>query len=118
MKSIAGVIVVLLAGCAGRYPPPSEPLARAESASRDAAALGARRQPQAAVFLKVADDRIAEARQLIAADDNEHATVVITRAAADAEVALQLAKESKAEAEATAAVARARRIEAETQGLR
>lgn len=117
MKPIVVVIVMALAGC-GHYPPPSEPLARAESTSRDAAALGAHGEPHAAVFLKAADDQIAEARRLIVADDNEHATRVITRGAADAEVALQLVKEWKAEVDAAAAVARARRIEAETRGDR
>ncbi len=90
-----------LAACAS-FPAPSERLAQAESGARAAHELGAANEPTAALYLKMANDQLSEARKLMAAGENERADSVLQRAMADAELSLQLAKEAKARGAAQA----------------
>ncbi len=93
----------LLMACGGSIPPPNERLAAAESGARGAEELGANSNPQASLHLKYAREQIEEAKKLIANDENERAASVLTRASADAELAVMLAKEQKSRVEADAA---------------
>jgi len=82
--------------CGGSFPPPTQPMADAESASRSAREVGADAQPAAKLQVKLADEQIAEAKVLITSGDNERASFVLLRARADAELALALAREQNA----------------------
>ena len=82
--------------CGASIPAPTQPMADAESASRSAREVGADNQPAAKIQVKLADEKIAEAKTLIANGENERASYVLLRARADAELALALAREQNA----------------------
>ena len=84
-----------LAACAS-FPLPTEHLAQAESGARAANELGAGKEPSAALHLKMANDQLAAAKQLIAQGENQRADALLLRAQADAELSLQLTREAQA----------------------
>ncbi len=96
--------VLSLLGCASA-PVPAERLASAEAGIRGATEVGAEAVPQAALHLKMARDQVAQAKGLASSGDNDRAALMLTRAEADAELALTLARESAARAEASAMLA-------------
>ena len=83
-------------GCSKSWPEPKQPLADAEAAARSAREVGAESQPAARLQVTLAEEQIADAKASIEKDDNERATYQITRARADAELALALAHEQNA----------------------
>ena len=85
-------------GCAS-HPPPNDNLASAIAAVRGAqvAVSGAGRVPQAALQLKLAEEEIAQARQMMERGDHERANYMTLRAFNDAELALALAREHQAQ---------------------
>jgi hypothetical protein len=99
---------VLVMGCAS-YPAPSDHLASAIAAARGAQEAGAQQVPQAALHLKLADEQIGQARQMMQKGDNERADYMTLRAYNDAELALAIARED-------AARKRAEQLEAKLSG--
>jgi len=97
MSSIRNSIVVGVAllglGCASS-PAPVEQLASAEASVRAARELGAARVPRAELHLKLAQQQVSEARKLSEDGENERAAVILTRARADAELAVALTREA------------------------
>jgi hypothetical protein len=106
MVSIASSFVL---GCAS-YPAPTQHMADALAAERSARELGAANQPQGQLHLKLAQEQIAEARNLLARGDHERADFVLSRAKADAELALALAREQGARVEAQRAIEQANTV--------
>ncbi len=88
------------AGCGASYPPPTARMADSESAVRAAQEVGGQNEPQAALHLKLAQEQIDQAKQLVADGDNQRADFVLMRADADAELAVSLAREATARAAA------------------
>ncbi len=99
--------LLVVAGCAS-YPPPSDHLASAIAEARGAQEAGAQQVPRAALHLKLADEQIAQARQMIEKGDNQRADYMTLRAYNDAELALAIARED-------AARKRAEQLEAQSQ---
>ena len=99
MTALALGSAAVLGACASS-PIPAEKLAQSEAAVRSAHELGAENVPRAALHLKVANEQLAQAKQLIAEGDNQRAEYTLMRAQADAETALALAREEAARAEA------------------
>jgi hypothetical protein len=95
---IAAVISVAGLGCGASRPPPSDHLASAIAAVRGAqvAVAGAGEVPEAALQLKLAEEQVAQAREMINRGDNERADYMTLRAYNDAELALALAREHQA----------------------
>jgi uncharacterized protein DUF4398 len=95
---VAAVISVAGFGCGASRPPPSDHLASAIAAVRGAqvAVAGAGKVPQAALQLKLAEEQVAQAREMIERGDNERADYMTLRAYNDAELALALAREHQA----------------------
>ncbi|MEO7112928.1 MAG: DUF4398 domain-containing protein [Polyangiaceae bacterium] len=91
------------AGCGASYPPPTGRMADSESAVRAAQEVGGQNEPQAALHLKLAQEQIDQAKQLVADGDNQRADFVLMRADADAELAVSLAREATARAAAKVA---------------
>jgi hypothetical protein len=96
--------VVLLAtatalsvACAS-HPPPTDHMASAIAAVRGAQVAVARagQVPEAALQLKLAEEQVAQARQMIERGDNERADYMTLRAYNDAELALALARQHQA----------------------
>ena len=96
--SILAAVPFLWAGGAS-FPPPTQHMADAESATRSAKEVGAAGEPNARLVVRLADEQIAVAKGLVAEGENERAQYVLLRARADAELGLALARESNAEAE-------------------
>jgi hypothetical protein len=67
-------------------------VAEVQSAVRAAEEVGANNQPKAALHLQLARDEANEARRLADDGDEENAALLLRRAQADAELALQLAR--------------------------
>jgi hypothetical protein len=103
--------VVLLAAaislsfaCAS-HPPPTDHMASAIAAVRGAqvAVAQAGQVPEAALHLKLAEEQVAQAREMIERGDNERANYMTLRAYNDAELALALARQHEAREAAEAA---------------
>ena len=91
---LAGVAVVAMAACAS-HPAPTEQVATSLAAVRGAEEAGAPAVPEAALHMKLAQEQIESAKQLMG-DDNERAEALALRANQDAELAIALARESAA----------------------
>lgn len=86
-------------GCGG-MDAPNQRLSTAEAAVRAASEVGAGEVPRASLHLKLAQEQIDEAKQLMADSRNEQADLALRRAQADAELSIQVAKEQKTLAQA------------------
>ena len=108
MKYISGfVLCAAFAASAlacGSYPAPTERVASAEAAIRGAQEVGASSVPAAALSVKLAQEEVQKAKQLMQDGDNKRAELILMRAQADAELALSQAREQQAKAEAQQAV--------------
>jgi Domain of unknown function (DUF4398) len=90
---IGGILVAV--GCA-TTPKPVEQLGQTEGAYRSAQEVGADHVPQAALELKLAQEELTRAQELMKDDHNEEASQMLVRSRADAELALALTRESQA----------------------
>jgi hypothetical protein len=96
----AGLFAFVAAlGCA-TTPKPVEQLAQAEGAYRSAQEVGADHVPQAALELKLAQEELTRANELMKSDRNDEAMQMLVRSRADAELALALTRETQARADA------------------
>jgi hypothetical protein len=103
MKTViytAGSTLLLALGCAGNYPPPTQQLADVQSANRSATELGAQNNPKAQLHLKLAEEQLNQAKLAIEQDDNPNAERLLTRAQADAELAVALTRDASAQTRA------------------
>lgn len=105
--AVAVVVAAFAAGCA------SDPPLRTEASTsgiRAAEEVGASRVPRAALHLQLAKEELERARTLAAAGEQEQATSMLSRAEADAQLAVALSRENAEKSEATAAVERVREL--------
>jgi hypothetical protein len=94
-RILAGTLgLATLAACASG-PEPAEHLAASMASVRAAETAGAAQVPQAALHLKLAEEQIAQAKEMIKKDDNERADAMTIRAFNDSELALSLAREAQ-----------------------
>lgn len=93
------------------------PPATAETQSRISAAeaVGAQREPAAALHLKLARDQLAAARQEARDGDEEEARLLVDRADVDAELALVLTREAEARDRAQQAEQRVDQLRTQTK---
>jgi cytosine/adenosine deaminase-related metal-dependent hydrolase len=92
-NSLVVGVTLLGLGCASS-PMPVEQLASAEASVRAARELGAAKVPRAELHLNLAQTQVAQARKLSEDGENEQASVLLTRARADAELAVSLVREA------------------------
>jgi len=112
--TLSVMALVGLAGCStARYPAPTERLESAEEAAREASALGADQDPVAHFHLALAQHQIRIGKELMASGKNGRAAWVLTRAATDALLAVELVRENVTRAEAQEA---AQQVEALQRG--
>jgi hypothetical protein len=90
----------MLAACGGSFPPPDDRLRSTEASVRSAQDLGAANTPQAALHVKLAQEQLDKAKQLMKDGENQRADSILLRATADAELAALLAKETSVKSEA------------------
>jgi hypothetical protein len=105
MRQFPGFVVcaVFAAGC-GSYPAPTERVSSAEAAIRGAQEVGASSVPSAALSVKLAQEEVQKAKQLMQDGDNKRAELILMRAQADAELSLAQAREQQAKNEADKAL--------------
>jgi hypothetical protein len=94
---------LLLFACGASMPPPTQRMADAQSAHRAAEELGAAKQPSAQLHLKLAQEQMDKAKQLMSQGENEEASSLLVRSKADSELAVALAREQKSRADLQAA---------------
>jgi hypothetical protein len=95
---VGAVGLCALAACASQ-PDPTEHLAASMAAVRGAETAGAEQVPQAALHLKLAQEQIVHAKQLMDNGENGRADAMTIRAYNDAELALALTREAQARRE-------------------
>ena len=100
--SMAGLGLV---ACAST-PPPNEKEASSAAAIRAASEVGAAQVPQAALYLKLAQEQLEKAKAQMNDGDNQAAGYTLLRAQADADLALSLARENKTRADADQVIAK------------
>lgn len=95
---LATAAAALSAGCAS-HPPPTDHMASAIAAVRGAqvAVASAGQVPEAALQLKLAEEQVSKAREMVERGDNERADFMTLRAYNDAELALALARQHQAQ---------------------
>ena len=103
IKTGLAVGVTLLGlGCGGAALP-ADKLTAAESSVRGAEEVGAKSVPRAELHLKLAQEQIEQARRLADDGDEDRAAQVLTRARADADLAIALAREAATQKDLEAA---------------
>lgn len=117
-RLILGLFVggALVGGCATTAPP-SDKMESSAASIRGAQEAGAQNVPRAALYLQLATEQSAKAKQLIAAggDDNMRAAAsLLMRASADGELAIALADDDKDRVAAESAVAEIHTFEQQT----
>ena len=115
--ALGSIIVLMLASaCGASAPVPEAQRTETLAAVRAAEEVGAPNVPNAALHLKMSRDQIATAEALIRDEENEQATLVLLRAQADAELALELAREQQMRDEAAEARDRVEKLKKEALG--
>lgn len=106
LLAVAVVATGVVAGCA------NVPLRTEASTSniRAAEEAGAAKVPQASLHLQLAKEELAAAKSLSAKGNKEEAASMLTRAEADAELAVTLSHKDSERSEAMEAVERARQL--------
>ncbi len=95
----AALMALPLIACAS-YPAPTDHMANSYANIRAAQEVGALSSPQAALYLKLAQEEQAKAKALTDDSKNEQADFMTMRANADAELALAIAREASARVKA------------------
>jgi hypothetical protein len=90
-KSLMIALGAALAACASAQLNPTR-VSDVQAAMRAAEAVGADRNPKAALHLQLARDEVAEANRLAKDGDGETAGLLLDRAQADAELALSMTR--------------------------
>ena len=88
VRALTGAMITMTAACGASYPPPTQPLADAQAASRSAQELGADADPAAKLHLKLAQEQTANAAKLMGDGENKRAEALLLRAKEDAELSL------------------------------
>jgi hypothetical protein len=103
--AVPALALALIAGC-GSYPPPTERMTTAEAAIRGAEEVGASKVPQAALYMKLAQEQTEKAKRLMQDGYNEQAELELKRGQSDAELAISISKEQETVGRAQEAVAK------------
>jgi outer membrane murein-binding lipoprotein Lpp len=107
----------LLGGCATTQPP-TDKMESSAASIRGAQEAGAQNVPRAALYLQLANEQSAKAKQLISSgghDNMKAAANLLMRASADGDLAIALADDDKDRLAAEAAVAQIHTFEQQTQ---
>jgi hypothetical protein len=117
-KSAITVFVMAVAGTAIAVGCASSPPLRTEASTsgiRAAEEVGAAKVPQASLHLQLAKEELENAKALAAKDEKERAVSMLSRAEADAELAVALSREDAERADAQAAMDRVRQLRLENK---
>ena len=112
-KLLSASLALAVSGCAS-YAAPNDHLATSMASLRAAQEVGADRDPQAALHVRLAQEEVNRAKQLIADGDNERADYETMRANADAQLAVMLMRGNAANTKAQEATARLQQVGSQT----
>jgi len=107
---VATPIVAICAMACASAPPPTARMASTQAAVRAAKEVGAERVPQADLHLKLAEEQVGKAKQMIDYGENERADFLLQRANADAELGLAMAREDVTRSQANRVIEQTRTI--------
>ena len=93
---VVGTLGVALGGCLSGGPVPADKLARSEAAVRGAEEIGAERNAIGSRHLQAARASFKEGKQLVMDGEQDRATMMLLRAEADAELAMNVTREATA----------------------
>ncbi len=113
---IGGIFVVAgitMGGCAGEVP--TERLQSSASAIRAAEEVGASRVPQAQLHLQLAKEQCDRAKVMIDKGDRDEAALVLTRAEADANLAVALARNAQEVQQAQVAIDKVNNLKSQSK---
>jgi hypothetical protein len=110
--AVAIAAIAIVAGCASAPPLRTE---ASTSGIRAAEESGAAKVPQASLHLQLAKEELELAKGLAAKGEKEEASSMLSRAEADAELAVVLSHGDKEKTEAMAAMARVRQLREDNQ---
>ncbi len=108
------LLTAAMAGCASG-PTFSQSSQASKSAIRAAGEVGAGELPSAALYLQLAKEELERARVLTADGDKEQAASLLTRAEADAELAITLSHVQSEKMESARALERVRQLREDNQ---
>ena len=111
---VSFLIAAAIAGCASG-PSFSKSSTESKSAIRAAEEAGSLNTPSAAYHLQLAKEELARGEALAASGEKEQAASLLTRAEADAELAIALSHEQDEKTEAAKAMERVRKLREENQ---
>jgi hypothetical protein len=114
VMAVSFLLVVTIAGCASG-PSFSKSSSESKSAIRAAEEAGSINTPSAAYHLQLAKEELARAEALAAGGEKEQAASLLTRAEADAELAIALSHEQDEKMDAAKAMERVRKLREENQ---
>lgn len=97
-KTLLSAIALVAAGCA-HHPAPTDQVAKSLAAVRGAEEAGASDVPEAALHVKLAQEQLELARNLMGDEENQRAEDKALRANQDAELAVALARLSTSQRE-------------------
>lgn len=106
--------LLAVTACGGAAAPTAR-LTTAEAALRAASEVGAAEVPRAALHMKLAQEQIDEAHQLMDDGNNEQADLALRRAQADAELAITVTREHKTIAEAKSVTTKYEKLKAQAE---
>lgn len=114
VMAVSLLLAAAIAGCASG-PSFSKSSSESKSAIRAAEEAGSINTPSAAYHLQLAKEELARAEVLAAGGEKEQAASLLTRAEADAELAIALSHEQDEKMDAAKAVERVRKLREENQ---
>lgn len=114
MVAAGALLAALITGCASS---PAVDREASTSAIRAAEEVGASKVPAASLYLQLAKEGLEHASGLAAKGEKEQAESMLTRAQADAELAVALSRGDADKAEATQAIERVRQLREDNQLL-
>lgn len=117
VMAVSFLFVAAIAGCASdqSFIKSSE---SSKSSIRAAEEVGATKLPRASLYLQLAKEELENAKALAAKGKKEEAESQLTRAEADAELAITLSHEQAEKTEAAKAIERARQLRIDNQLIR
>jgi regulator of protease activity HflC (stomatin/prohibitin superfamily) len=113
-KAVVILLAATIAGCASG-PSFIKSSEAPKSAIRAAEEVGANKLPNASLYLQLAKEELEGARVLAKEGNKEQAVSLLTRAEADAELAITLSQEQSEKEESTKALERARQLRNDNQ---
>ncbi len=100
MKLTTTLMLALGLLACGGAPSPVDQLAASQAAVRGAEEAGAEKDPEAFLYLKLARESLAKAKEMMEGKKNEPATRLLKKSEADADLARGLARKVTAQADA------------------